>query len=73
MSGTIELLTIDEVSERLHISKSWIYSELALRRFPSVKLGRALRFRAIDIDDYLQRRRDSGDGVSVPRPRRRGR
>jgi excisionase family DNA binding protein len=69
MSASIDLLTIDEVSDRLRISKSWIYNELALRRFPSVKLGRALRFRAVDIDAYLDRRRDSGDGVSPPKPR----
>jgi excisionase family DNA binding protein len=70
MSQTIDLLTIDEVSERLQISKSWIYGELALRRFPSVKLGRALRFRAADIDDYLERRCDSATGVALPSARR---
>jgi excisionase family DNA binding protein len=72
MSASIDLLTIDEVAERLQISKSWIYNELELRRFPSVKLGRALRFRVSDVDNYLDRRQDAGEGPR-PRPRRRAR
>jgi excisionase family DNA binding protein len=65
MSASIDLLTIDEVSERLQISKSWIYGQLALNRFPHVKLGRALRFRESDVARYVEEHLDRGSGVFV--------
>lgn len=47
------LLTVEEVSDLLQVSKSWIYDEVEAARFPVVRVGRRLRFRLTDIQDYL--------------------
>jgi len=50
-----KLLTPEEVSERLCISKRSLYE--LLRRdsgLPVVRLGRAVRFRSIDVDAFIE-------------------
>ena len=51
-----ELLTPDEVSAILKVSKPWLYAQVQRGRFPSVRFnGRSLRFKASDIQRYIDR------------------
>jgi len=45
------LLTADEVAVILGVPKSWVYSHL--RDLPAIRLGRYVRFRRSDIDEFL--------------------
>ena len=45
------LLTVDEVAQILRVPKSWVYSHLDL--LPTVRLGRYIRFRSTDIEDFV--------------------
>jgi len=45
------LLTADEVAVILRVAKSWVYSHL--RDLPAIRLGRYVRFRRSDIDEFL--------------------
>jgi excisionase family DNA binding protein len=48
------LLTADEVAEILRVPKSWVYSHVSDLRV--IRLGRYVRFRRCDIDEFLERR-----------------
>jgi prophage regulatory protein len=54
--GEDRFLTVKEVAERLHVCRASIY--LWLRRgFPQpLKLGRASRWRAAEVEDWLEAR-----------------
>lgn len=52
-----ELLTIDEVGERLDCSRRTVFRLLGERAFPSVKVGRRRRIAAADVDAYLEQLR----------------
>jgi len=45
------LLTVDEVAQILRVPRSWVYSHLDL--LPTVRLGRYIRFRSTDIEDFV--------------------
>jgi excisionase family DNA binding protein len=55
-----ELLTVDEVCDYLKISRSALYG---LRRHgmapPAIKIGRQLRFRRVDLDEWINAKPDS--------------
>jgi len=55
-----ELLTIDELSELLKIRKSTIYHWTCAGFIPHTKAGRFLRFRASDVEKWLQERKRLG-------------
>ena len=55
-----ELLTIDELSELLKIGKSTIYHWTCAGFIPHTKVGRFLRFRASDVEEWLQNRNRLG-------------
>ena len=51
------LLTVREVSLMLRMSQSWIRDHATGKRrpvLPCVKLGRAIRFRLSDIEQFLE-------------------
>lgn len=37
------VLTVREAAELLHVDRKTIYAEIAARRFPAIRLGRAIR------------------------------
>ena len=47
------LLTADEVAEILRVPRSWVYSHLG--DLPVIRLGRYVRFKRSDIDEFLTR------------------
>ena len=48
------LLTIDELSKQLMISKSTLYRWVHHKAIPFVKIGGKLRFSKCDIDDFIK-------------------
>ena len=53
-----DILTIEELSDYLKISKSTLYKLVRERKVPSQKIGRHLRFRKETIDKWLDEERD---------------
>lgn len=49
------LLRLDEVAVRLSISKSMAWKLVANGQIRSVRIGRAVRVRPADIEEYLAR------------------
>jgi len=51
------LLTAHEVAKRLHVSTAWVLAHAGGRYhpiLPSIKMGRAVRFRQTDIDAFIE-------------------
>jgi excisionase family DNA binding protein len=48
------LLTADEVAIILRVPKSWVYAHLS--DLPTIRLGRYVRFKRSDIDEFLGKR-----------------
>lgn len=53
--GDGRLLRLDEVAERLSISKSMAWKLVAYGQLRSVRIGRAVRVRPADVEEYLTR------------------
>ena len=47
------LLTVDDVAERLGVTKDWVWSQARAGRIPHVRLGRYRRFRQEAIEEWL--------------------
>ena len=47
------LLRIEQIAERLSVSRSMAWKIIALGHLRSVRIGRAVRIRPQDLDDYL--------------------
>ena len=60
--GALMEIHNDEVAALLKVSKSWVYEHTRSRRFPRaeslpyVKIGKYVRFRAPQIQEFLSRR-----------------
>jgi excisionase family DNA binding protein len=48
-----EYLTVEQVAEYLNITEHFVRRLIRERRIPFVKVGRLVRLRRTDIDDYL--------------------
>jgi excisionase family DNA binding protein len=51
-----ELMTPNEVCDFLKITKDWLYDQIQAERIPHIRLGRHLRFRRSDLQQYLDAR-----------------
>jgi len=49
------ILTVDEVAEKLKMSKSTLYKYAETNKIPSFKIGACRRFFEDEIDEYLNR------------------
>ena len=47
-----QLLTVEQVAERLQVPRSWVYKHL--KEIPYIKLGKYVRFEQSDLDSLLQ-------------------
>lgn len=50
-----KLLTAEEVAKILNVSTAWVYDHAERKRplVPSVRLGKAVRFRPEDIEHFI--------------------
>ena len=54
---TDQLLTVQDLARRFNVPVSWAYAKAEAGELPHIKLGRYLRFRACEIEAYLQTQR----------------
>jgi excisionase family DNA binding protein len=47
------LLTVQDVARHFNVPVSWVYAKAEGGDLPSLKLGRYLRFRFLDVEAYL--------------------
>jgi excisionase family DNA binding protein len=53
----LELLSIPELCQELGMGKSWIYRRIRSGEIPSVRLGRTIKVKRSDLEEYLESRR----------------
>jgi excisionase family DNA binding protein len=53
--GGTQLLSIPQLCKELEMGKSWIYRRLRSGEIPSVRLGRTIKVRRDELEQYLQR------------------
>jgi excisionase family DNA binding protein len=51
----VQLLSIPQLCQELGMGKSWIYRRLRSGEIPSVRLGRSIKVRRDELEEYLQR------------------
>ena len=51
----VQLLSIPQLCQELGMGKSWIYRRLRSGEIPSIRLGRSIKVRRDELEDYLQR------------------
>ena len=56
-SRDLELLSIPQVCKRLAMGKSWVYRRIHEGEIPSVRLGRTIKIRRADLENYLEEHR----------------
>ena len=54
LSGMTRPLTVEEVAERLGVTKDWVWAQARAGRIPHVQLGRYRRFREEALDQWLE-------------------
>lgn len=65
-----DLLTLDQICERLKVKRSFIYDLTSRRQIPHIKVGRLLRFDPDEINSWLQSQRVRVKKIEF-RPRKR--
>jgi excisionase family DNA binding protein len=54
----VELLSIPQVCQYIGMGKSWVYRRIHDGEIPSVRLGRTIKIRRSDLEQYLERHRN---------------
>ncbi len=54
-----QLLTVDQLAERLGVTKDWIWAQTRAGQIPHVQLGRYRRFREEAIEEWLRQLEES--------------
>ena len=47
------LLTVEQVAEILSVPKSWVYRQADAGKFPHVRVGRYIRFRPFEVQQWI--------------------
>jgi len=50
----VQLLSIPQLCQELGMGKSWIYRRLRSGEIPSVRLGRSIKVRRDELEEYLE-------------------
>jgi excisionase family DNA binding protein len=53
--GGMQLLSIPQLCQELGMGKSWLYRRLRSGEIPSVRLGRSIKVRRDELEQYLER------------------
>ena len=51
------MLALPDVCQELGMGKSWVYRRLRSGEIPSVKLGRSIKVKPADLEEYLENQR----------------
>ena len=57
-----QIMTLQEVSEYLKIKERTIYDWVTRGKIPAFKLGNAWRFRRSELEDWIDKQRNVGNG-----------
>jgi len=52
--GGVQLLSIPQLCQELGMGKSWLYRRLRSGEIPSVRLGRSIKVRRDELEQYLE-------------------
>ena len=52
------LLTVEQVAERLGVSKDWVWAQARAGLIPHIQLGRYRRFREEALDEWMREREE---------------
>jgi len=58
-----KLLTIDDLADYFQVSKKTVYRLLQQKRLPAVRIARQWRFRAEDIDRWLEQKQSDEESA----------
>jgi excisionase family DNA binding protein len=50
----VQLLSIPQLCQELGMGKSWLYRRLRSGEIPSIRLGRSIKVRRDELEEYLQ-------------------
>ena len=53
-----ELLTLAELEEWLKVSRTTVYTLVSTKEIPSYRIGRTIRVRRVDVEEWLERNRE---------------
>jgi excisionase family DNA binding protein len=67
-----EALNAHQVAELLGLSKKKVYQMAATGRLPSFRIGKAVRFDAQDLADWLRKKKPSNEQPGLRRPQKEG-
>ncbi len=56
---SLQLLSVQEVSELLSIGRSWVYQQIRSGEMPSVHLGGSVKVKREDLEQYIEKHRRS--------------
>src|ERR671912_3006382 len=68
----VQLLSIPQLCQELGMGKSWLYRRLRSGEIPSVRLGRSMKVRREELEEYLERHhyppraQEAQEGASPP-------
>ena len=48
------LMTLEEVAEYTTLSKRWLYEQARTGRLPAILIARHYRFKASDVEDFVE-------------------
>src|SRR5919107_6267004 len=51
----VQLLSIPQLRQELGMGKSWVYRRLRSGEIPSIRLGRTIKVRRDELEEYLER------------------
>jgi excisionase family DNA binding protein len=51
----VQLLSIAQLCQEIGMGKSWVYRRLRSGEIPSIKLGRSIKVRRDELEQYLER------------------
>lgn len=57
-----EYLSVDQVAERLNISKALVYKLISGEELPCFRFGRLVRVKVSDLTDYINRQSGKSPG-----------
>jgi len=63
MNSENRLLTADDIAQRLQVSKSLAYALMQRGEIPTVRLGRAVRVRPQDLEEFIDSRVSNANGA----------
>lgn len=61
-----QLLDTKEVSELLGISRSTLYEWIIQKKIPCIKVGRLVKFKKSDLEEWIRKRTQNEEKISIP-------